>query len=126
MVKLAARYADTWITEGNFRELWSKDATAADVLRLTRERSELLRQEATSQGRDPSTIRSAVLAGYSPGLQAPWASPDAFSDLVGRYREIGLSVFVLPEPRAEEIFVFERIALDVIPTLRSSASTPHG
>jgi alkanesulfonate monooxygenase SsuD/methylene tetrahydromethanopterin reductase-like flavin-dependent oxidoreductase (luciferase family) len=121
MVRLAARYADVWITEGNYRELWGTSATAADVLRLTRERGELLSREAAALGRDPGAIRRAFLAGFSPGLEAPWASPEAFSDFVGRYREIGCSVFILPEPSAGQTATFERIARDVLPALRRAA-----
>lgn len=121
MVRLAARYADVWITEGNYRELWGSSATSADVLRITRERGELLSTEAAAVGRDPAAIRRAFLAGFSPGLEAPWASTDAFSEFVGRYREIGCSVFALPEPRGGEQAVFERIARDVIPALRQEA-----
>ena len=121
MVKLAARYADAWITEGNFRELWTTDARAADVLRITRERGELLSAEAAALGRDPAAIRRAFLAGYSPGLQAPWASEEAFEEFVGRYREIGCTEFVVPEPSVNETAVFERVVGEVIPRLRRAA-----
>jgi alkanesulfonate monooxygenase SsuD/methylene tetrahydromethanopterin reductase-like flavin-dependent oxidoreductase (luciferase family) len=121
MVKLAARYADIWITEGNYRELWQGPATAADVLRLTRERNQLLSQEAIALGRDPRAITRAFLAGYSPGLEAPWGSVEAFKDFVGRYGEMGCSQFVLPEPQAEEASTFERIVREIIPRLRQGA-----
>ena len=123
MVRLAARFADTWITEGNYRELWGRDPTAADVLRLTRERGELLSREATALGRDPATIRRAFLAGYSPGLEEPWSSAEAFEDFLGRYGEIGCTEFVLPEPRAEDAAAFERVAGSIIPALRRTART---
>ena len=121
MVSLAARYADVWITEGNYRELWGRTATAVDVLRLTRERGQLLSEEAAALGREPGAIRRAFLAGFSPGLEAPWASVDALQDFIGRYREIGCSVFVLPEPNVGQTALFERIAQDVIPALRQGA-----
>jgi alkanesulfonate monooxygenase SsuD/methylene tetrahydromethanopterin reductase-like flavin-dependent oxidoreductase (luciferase family) len=57
MVKLAARYADSWATEcAYFREMAGKQPTASDVLRLTRERVKLLDDDARRLGRDPSTI----------------------------------------------------------------------
>lgn len=127
MVRLAGRFADTWITEGNYRELWGRDATAADVLRITRERSGLLDEAVVAAGRNPATVRRAFLAGFSPGLEDPWASVDAFSDFVGRYREIGCSDFVLPEPSPEMTTPFERIVRDVIPALRGAGHRPlHG
>jgi alkanesulfonate monooxygenase SsuD/methylene tetrahydromethanopterin reductase-like flavin-dependent oxidoreductase (luciferase family) len=121
MVRLAARYADTWVTEGNYRELRGTRATAADVLRLTRERGELLSHAAAALGRDPGAVRRAFVAGFSPGLETPWASPGAFSDFVGTYRDIGCSVFGLPEPNEGESGTFERVVGDLIPTLRQTA-----
>lgn len=121
MVRLAARYADVWITEGNYRELWGTNATAADVLRITRERGELLSEEAAALGREPGAIRRAFLAGFSPGLEAPWASGDVFREFIGRYREIGCSVFILPEPSVGEAAMFEHIAQDIIPALRQDS-----
>lgn len=121
MVRLAARYADVWITEGNYRELWGRNATAADVLRLTRERGEVLSEAAAALGREPGAIRRAFLAGFSPGLDRPWASDDAFRDFIGRYREIGCSLFILPEPSIGETPIFERITRDTIPALRQEA-----
>jgi alkanesulfonate monooxygenase SsuD/methylene tetrahydromethanopterin reductase-like flavin-dependent oxidoreductase (luciferase family) len=120
MVRLAARYADVWITEGNYRELWDRDATSADVLRLTRERGELLDDEAAAWGRDPAAIERAFLAGFSPGLERPWASDAVFRDFVGRYREIGCRVFILPEPSDGASASFERIARDSIPAIRQA------
>ena len=121
MVRLAARYADAWVTEGNYRDLWGHGPTADDVLRLTRERGELLSAAVAAVGRDPGAIRRAFLAGFSPGLEAPWGSADAFADFVGRYREIGCAEFILPEPSAEEAAVFEQVTRDVIPALRQAA-----
>lgn len=74
MVKLAARYADAWVTEGAYRELWDKQATVDDVARITRARAELLNEEAAVLGRDPRTIGRIFLAGFSPGSQSLWAS----------------------------------------------------
>lgn len=125
MIKLAARYADTWITEGNYRDLWNRPATAADVLRLTRERSELLSEEAAALGRDPQAIAHAFLAGFSPGLEKPWASVAVFEEFVGRYREIGHTEFILPEPAADDAAGFERIVQEVIPTLQRTTAASN-
>lgn len=125
MIKLAARYADTWITEGNYRDLWHRPATAADVLRLTRERSELLSEEATALGRDPRAIARAFLAGFSPGLEHPWTSVAAFEEFVARYGEIGCSEFILSEPRADDAAVFERIVQEVIPRLQRATAASN-
>lgn len=114
MVKLAARYADVWNTEGSYRELYRVDASPADVLRLTRERNDLLSEHAAALGRDPGTITRSFLAGFGAAPENLWASVDAFHDFVGRYGEIGFTEFVCPEPSAEETAVFERVVQDGI------------
>jgi alkanesulfonate monooxygenase SsuD/methylene tetrahydromethanopterin reductase-like flavin-dependent oxidoreductase (luciferase family) len=120
MVKLAARYADTWNTEAYYEEVWRDNAAAADVFRITRGRAELLAEEAAALGRDPRSIVRSLLLGYAPGLEAPWASPAAVEEVVGRYREIGFTEFILPEPRVSEAAVFERAVREVIPALRGA------
>jgi alkanesulfonate monooxygenase SsuD/methylene tetrahydromethanopterin reductase-like flavin-dependent oxidoreductase (luciferase family) len=117
MVKLAARYADAWVTEGAFRELsstWS-DATIVDVLRIARQRSELLSEEALAQGRDPATIGRVFATGFCPGSERPWQSVEAFEELVGRFHELGFDEFVLLEPGPDEWATFERTVSSFIP-----------
>ena len=47
MVKLAARFADSWATEcAYFREMAGRQPTGDEVMRLTRERVQLLEGEA--------------------------------------------------------------------------------
>ena len=47
MVKLAARFGDAWATEcAYFGELADRQPTTTDVVRLTRERVQLLEDEA--------------------------------------------------------------------------------
>lgn len=94
MIKLAARYADAWVTEGAYRDLWGTDATISDVLRITRERSDLLNEEATALGRDPATIARIFATGFCPGAERPWQSVTAFDDLVGQFQELGFNEFV--------------------------------
>jgi hypothetical protein len=56
----------------------------------------------------------------------PWESRDYFTDMVGRYQSIGIDEFVLYWPGSwrpeavDEAQVFEQIALDVIPDLRTA------
>jgi len=52
----------------------------------------------------------------------PWGSVDAFQDMVGRYREVGVNEFIIDQPRPEQLPVLERIATEVIPKLRGAAA----
>ena len=50
--------------------------------------------------------------------ECPWASVDAFLDVVGRYREAGIEEFIVDQPRHDQR-VLERVALEAIPSLRA-------
>jgi hypothetical protein len=58
----------------------------------------------------------------------PWASAQAFTDMVGRYQSVGIDEFVLYwpgtwDPRAsEEDTVFEHVMSDVVPGMKAA---PH-
>lgn len=117
MIKLAARFGDAWVTEGNYRDLWGVNATAGDVLRLTQERWDLLREEAQTQGRDPDEIDQVFLAGFAAGAREPWASVGAAEEIIGRYRELGFREFVFPEPEGAQWGVFERLVTERVPAL---------
>jgi alkanesulfonate monooxygenase SsuD/methylene tetrahydromethanopterin reductase-like flavin-dependent oxidoreductase (luciferase family) len=119
MVKLAARYGDAWVTEGAFHELRGGGETIRDVVRIARERAELLNEEAAALGRDAGTIGRIFLAGFAPGATAPWASPAAWQEIVGRFLDLGFDEFVFPEPQAHEWTVFERVVAEAIPALAS-------
>lgn len=114
MVKLAAALADVWNTEGSFQQLYERGASPADVCRFARERSELLSEEAARLGREPESIVRSFLFGFGAAPEDPWASVAAFDDIVGRYREIGFSEFIFPEPDADQMDVLERVA-EVMP-----------
>lgn len=116
MLKIAAKHADTWKSWGGF------GVTDAEVfLEETRKRNLMLDEYCTELGREPSDIRRSMLV-YRP--LDPWASVDAFHDLVGRYREIGISEFILYWPReGESMGQFEHIASEIMPLVRASAST---
>ena len=119
MLTIAARYADSWSQWGGYGV-----ETEADFYRVTSERCRRFDELADELGRDPSTIRHSVVC--FPPL-TPWESRDYFTDMVGRFRSAGIDEFVLywpgswrPDAVQEEEDVFERIAGEVIPTLRSS------
>jgi alkanesulfonate monooxygenase SsuD/methylene tetrahydromethanopterin reductase-like flavin-dependent oxidoreductase (luciferase family) len=106
MLGIAARYADRWNSYG----------PVADI----RDRNARLDDACAAIGRDPGEILRS-LYGWTLALGAdPWSSPDSFADIVGRYREAGIDEFLMEAPHEEQFPVAERIANDLLPTLRNS------
>jgi len=103
MLQIIAQYADTWNSFGTVDEM--------------KARNDALNELCLANGRDPATIRRSL---YCPtSMQpAPWASVEAFNDIVGRYRDVGVQEFVLDRTNAKDFTVLERIATEAIPSLR--------
>jgi len=105
MLRIVAQYADTWNSFGTVDEM--------------RERNGILDEQCAAVGRDPSTIVRS-LYGWAAMMPAdPWASPDAFEDMVNRYAEAGVNEFLIDQPRLEQQAVLERVAGDLLPALRA-------
>jgi F420-dependent oxidoreductase-like protein len=102
MLKLVARYADTWNSFAPVDELARRNAQLTDLCEEI--------------GRDPATIKRSVFYGVNQSLdEKPWASVDAFEDYVGRYAEIGMQEFILQLPHDADVAIVERIASDILP-----------
>jgi alkanesulfonate monooxygenase SsuD/methylene tetrahydromethanopterin reductase-like flavin-dependent oxidoreductase (luciferase family) len=97
-MRLAARFAETWVTNGNRRRLEPVDEVqgARDVS----DQIELLEQACIDGGRDPATLSRLVLTG--PRLTSGLGSLDEFEDTVGRYAAIGITDLVVHWPRASD------------------------
>ncbi len=104
MLRFAARYADRWNSHGSTAEI--------------KERNDRLDEACAAIGRDPDAIIRSLYGWTIPMGVDPWSSPDAFADVVGRYREAGMSEFLMEAPHEEQFSVMERIASDLLPTLR--------
>lgn len=116
MLKIAARYADTWNSWGGFGV-----SDAAAFFEETRKRNLILDECCAELGREPSDIKRSILV-YRP--LDPWASSEAFHDLVGRYREIGISEFIFYWPReGEPVGQFELISSETLPMMQASMIT---
>ena len=105
MLRFIAPYADRWNSIGTTEELRSRNARLDDAC--------------ATIGRDPREIIRSLL--YVPAImtaERPWDSPEAFHDFVGRFRDVGIEEFLLQPPPDDQRAVYERIALDVIPSLR--------
>lgn len=107
MLKFVARYAETWNSFGTVEEM--------------RQRGQILDECCLANGRDPASVRHSLYGWASMLPSDPWASTDAFLDMVGRYREAGVSEFIIDAPGPEQFDVLEKVATDVLPRLHQGA-----
>lgn len=117
MLRVVAEYADRWNSHGTVEEL--------------RERNEILNEHCAAIGRNPASIIRSLYGWASLMPADPWASVDAFHEVVGQYREAGINEFIIDAPGPEQFPILERIASDVIPQLKGgtpqeTASKPAG
>lgn len=109
MLRIVAEHADRWNSTGTVAEM--------------AERNRILDEHCAAIGRDPATIiRSHLYVAPLLPEERPWDSPEAFRDLVGRFREAGVGEFLLQPPPPERFAMVERIAAETIPALRSGAA----
>lgn len=106
MLRFAAQYADRWNTHGTVDEI--------------RERNARLDEACLAIGRNPNEIIRSLYGWTIPMGADPWSSPDAFADVVGRYGEAGMSEFLMEAPHEQQFDVMERVAADLLPTLRDA------
>ena len=104
MLRIVAEYADAWNASGTVEQM--------------RERNTILSEHCAAIGRDPNSVWRGVYYWLARQQTNPWDSPDAFHDVVGRYREVGINEFIIDQPPAEQLPMLERIATEVIPGLR--------
>jgi transposase InsO family protein len=102
MLRIAAKYADTWNSYGGFL------ASEEEIFRRTADRSRRLDDLCVEIGRDPSSVSRSFLVFESSGNLAgapptrAFSSADAFRDLAGRYAEIGVSELIFYFPGIPE------------------------
>jgi len=127
-IAIAARHADAWNMTGTLGQgrRAGLQFSADEMVGMVRERAALLDARARACGRDPRAIRRCFVfvAGVTP--ETPWASPEAFRDFVGRYREAGISEFVFHWPRDGATAAIERVARDALPALQADAPPLEG
>jgi alkanesulfonate monooxygenase SsuD/methylene tetrahydromethanopterin reductase-like flavin-dependent oxidoreductase (luciferase family) len=104
-MKIAARHADIWNSRGTVEEM--------------AERNRVIDAAATEAGRDPASIIRSV--SYFPARteERPWASVEAFTSWVERYRAVGFTDFIFEAPGPDQRGVADRIARDVLPQFRA-------
>lgn len=114
-LRLAARYADGWVTIGGQPENpWAggtgERLSEGQALAATRERVERLERYRQESGK--GEIRRMVLA-YRRAVD-PLSSLDAFDEFVGSYEEVGFDEFIFYWPPLESI----RERRDILPRER--------
>jgi hypothetical protein len=107
MLGICARWADRWNSSGTVEEL--------------RLRNEILDEHCARIGRDPDTIVRSLYGWAAIMPYDPWASVDAFEEVVGRYGEAGINEYIIDHPAPDRFPVLERVATEVIPRLRAQA-----
>lgn len=123
-MQVAAQHADSW---NQLPSHWGGGESLATVeacLDAVRSRNAHMDDFCTASGRAPGTLRRSILVGGGVTPDAPWSSPEAFRDFVGRYTEAGVNEFIFYYPsRVEQADGhYERIAREVIPPLKHTAS----
>ena len=84
-MRLAARFAETWVCVDRRR------ADASDLARLA--------EACRAEGRDPATLAKLALVGFA---DRALESVTAFDDAQGRYAHLGFTDLVVHWPRSEE------------------------
>ncbi len=112
---IVAEYADSWSSFG------SDFGSPTDiVVEKTRKRIDYLDRQCEKIGRDPATITRSLLI-FGQEANFAFASEDHFTEIVQRYTSLGINelVFFYPFFAPDQIPIFEQIALEVIPALRT-------
>jgi alkanesulfonate monooxygenase SsuD/methylene tetrahydromethanopterin reductase-like flavin-dependent oxidoreductase (luciferase family) len=105
MLRIVARHADTWNAFGGPEEM--------------RDRNQLLDHHCTELGRDPNSLTRSLYCWAVGPQEDPWASVQAFHDVIGPYLEAGMNQFLIDQPRDDQLATLERVATDVLPALRA-------
>jgi alkanesulfonate monooxygenase SsuD/methylene tetrahydromethanopterin reductase-like flavin-dependent oxidoreductase (luciferase family) len=110
VLRVAAERADCWNTAGPL------GVGMDEILETTRQQNERLDEMCVAFGRETTEVRRSL---FMVGALDAWASPDAVEQIVKRFGEIGIGEFVLFWPPDERLDLFEHVATEVIPALRT-------
>jgi alkanesulfonate monooxygenase SsuD/methylene tetrahydromethanopterin reductase-like flavin-dependent oxidoreductase (luciferase family) len=104
-MRLAARFADTWVTIGDAANPGEQGETAAfDTLRRQADRF--------SRACEQTGRRPGRLVNLSRVVTDPYGSPQRLADLVGRCAELGFTDVVLAYPRRHGVFSGNPLAFE--------------
>ncbi len=109
MLKIVARYADTWNAFGTPKEM--------------RERNQMLDGYCSEIGRDPDTLDRSLYYWVPKSDADPWASEQAFYDVINPYIDAGVNQFILDQPRDDQLEMLTWAATEAVPRIVREA--PH-
>ena len=101
MLKIVARYADTW----------NAFVTPDEM----RERIQMLDDYCHEIGRDPDTLDRSLHYWVPKADLDPWVSKDAFYSVLEPYVEAGVNQFILDQPGDKQIGQLDWVAAEVLP-----------
>jgi alkanesulfonate monooxygenase SsuD/methylene tetrahydromethanopterin reductase-like flavin-dependent oxidoreductase (luciferase family) len=107
MLKIVARYGDTWNAFGTPTEM--------------RERNQMLDDYCREIGRDPDSLDRSVYYWVPKADEDPWASKDAFYSVVEPYVEAGVNQFIFDQPRDDQLSMLEWAAVEALPKFREQS-----
>ena len=110
VLRVAAERADCWNTAGPL------GVGMDEILETTRQQNDRLDEMCVTFGREPTELRRSL---FMVGALDAWASAEAVDQIVKRFGEIGMNEFVLFWPPDERLDLFEHVATEVIPSLRT-------
>lgn len=119
-LRLAAMYGDAWNTLGPLTEM-TPEQSSAEISRCY----QALRDFATDAGRNPNQFGRTILFGWT--CEQPFASIEAFYDVIGRYAEAGINDFCFIYAPGVDLWkdqsidsedLLHKIALEAIPKVR--------
>ncbi|MHA1915965.1 MAG: LLM class flavin-dependent oxidoreductase [Promethearchaeota archaeon] len=115
MLKIAARYADTWNSFGS--EDWR--TPPEKLLENTKNRNVLVDGFCQEIGRDPGTLRRSLLF-YSRSGRTILDSKEKFRSIIQQYKNIGITEFIIyfPFDDSKQLKNLTLIANEVIPELK--------
>jgi alkanesulfonate monooxygenase SsuD/methylene tetrahydromethanopterin reductase-like flavin-dependent oxidoreductase (luciferase family) len=104
MLKIVARYGDAWNAFGTPAEM--------------RQRNQMLDAYCREIGRDPETLDRSLYYWVAKADADPWASEQAFTDVLAPYVEAGVNRFILDQPREDQLPMLEWVSANVLPRFR--------
>ena len=101
MLKIVARYADTWNAFGTPAEM--------------RDRNQMLDDYCREIGSDPETLDRSLYYWVPKADADPWVSKEAFYSVIEPYANAGVNQFIFDQPRDDQIDMLEWAAAEALP-----------